>query len=168
MAKIHRGRAIANALVEIVNDMASPAYPFTARRARLPKVKKESLGFDAADVTIAALTKAGDEQDRGAELLLYGVSVGVTANLPSNGTLEPAESETADLVEDLIEQIQNFISDESNRVLTLNASDGDFDFEAELELPFVNDPIYNFQLMREVGIYQSITIFNYLVEKKRA
>ena len=168
MAKKHRGRSIADALVVILNNMTEPAYPFTARRSRLPKVKKESLGFDAADVTIAALTKAGDEEDRGSELLLYGISIGVTASLPSDGTLEPAESETADMVEDLVEQIQNHLSDESNRVLVLNASDGDFDFEAELELPFVNDPIYNLQLMREIGIFQSITIFNYLVEKKRA
>ena len=168
MAKPARGRLISEALVSIVNEMPDPEYPFTARRARLPKVKKAELGFESADVTIAALTKAGDEQDRGSELLLYGISIGVTANLPGDENAEPAESDTADMVEDLIEQIQNHVSDEANRILALNVADTDIDFQAELELPFVNDPIYNLELMRETGIYQSITIFTYLVEKQRA
>ena len=163
MAKQHRGRLIVAQIVTALQGMASPEYPMAVSAKRLPVITIEDLADDTADVTVAAMTKAGDEQDRGSELLLYGVTVGVTAK-----ATEP-ESATADSVEDLIEQIQNFLSEEGQRVWTLEADPGggEFDWQAQLELPFENNPIFNVKLLREVGIYQSITVFNYLVEKTR-
>ena len=136
--------------------MPEPFYPMGVRRSRIPKVKLDELGEETADVTVAALTKVGDEQDRGSEILLYGVTVGVTAYVGES------ENEKSDLVEDLIEQIQNFVSHVDNQCLKVN----DAGLVVDLELPYVNDPIFNKDLLL-TGIFQSITTFNYLVDQPR-
>lgn len=142
----------------------STAIAFEARRSRVPKVVLAELG-EGVDVTVAALTKAGDEQDRGSELLLYGLSVGVTA-VVSEGVGQASETARADAIEDLVEQIQAFLSDEARQQIVLDDR-GAMDSEASLELPFVNDPVFNLQMIREKGIYQSISVFQYTIERSR-
>lgn len=172
MSNTARGRLLAQHIADLLTDgnlsqflqanerPQTVAYPFTARRSRIPKVNLDELGNSRADVTVAALTKAGDEQDRGSELLLYGVSVGVTAYVGES------ESEKSDNVEDLVEQLQNFLSARFNQCLKLDDFDN-LDSTAELELPFVNDPIFNLNHLRESGVYQSITVFQYVIERNR-
>ena len=158
-----RGRLIAEKLVAklvTLSESDGVSFPFTPRRSRIPKVKLEDLGTERADVTVAALTKAGDEQDRSSELLLYGISVGVTANV---GT---SESEAGDMVEDLVEEIHNFLTKEENQCIQLDSS-SDLDDVADLELPFVNDPVFNLNLLQQSGVYQSITVFAYMIERSR-
>ena len=161
----NRGRAIAKLVAEIINGMPDPVYPFTARYSRFPKIKKTDLG-EIADVTVAPLTLVGDDQDQGSERLNYGITVGVTAGLeaetgPNGEVIPPAESSIADRVEDLVEQIQNYLSHDDRLFQRING------YFVELELPFVNNPVYSLELLREAGIFQSITIFNYLTEVNR-
>jgi hypothetical protein len=104
---------------------------------------------------------AGDEQDRGSELLLYSVTVGVTANIGD------PESLYADAAEDLVEEIQELLASEDNQTIDLTGSGSDLDRYAILELPYENDPIFNVQLLREAGLYQSLTVFTYQIERSR-
>ena len=166
----HRGRVISKRIVKMLNDgLTEPVMPFKARFARLPRVEKKGLKLGVADVTVSPMSKVGDDQDQGSERLNYGITVGVTGTLEAEhsqfGVIQPAESSVADLLEDLVEQIQDHLSHDENLFLKFETESENY--EAELELPFVNDPVYNLELIREAAIYQSITIFNYLSEINR-
>ena len=167
----HRGRVISKRIVKMLNDgLTNPVMPFKARFARLPRVEKKGLKLGVADVTVSPMSKVGDDQDQGNERLNYGITIGVTGTLESEAdsegrTIQPAESKWADMLEDLVEQIQDHLSHDENLFLEIETEAENY--EAELELPFVNDPVYNLELIREAAIYQSITIFNYLSEINR-
>jgi hypothetical protein len=150
------GRTLATKIVGILT-----ANGVSARRARLPVIKKDQLSAGSPDVTVSPASMAGDEQDRGSELLLYSVTVGVTANVGD------PESSYADAAEDLVEEIQELLASEDNQTIDLTGSGSDLDRYAILELPYENDPIYNVQLLREAGLYQSLTVFTYQIERSR-
>ncbi len=154
-----RGREIAQGVVDLIDAGSFSMTAVTSRR-RLPSTDKANLHATDAEVSVAFVGKEGDELDRGSERLQYTIGVAVSARTSGVGTT--TEEARGDAIEDLIEEIQDHLSDEDNRYLSLSGGG-----EAELELPFVSDPIYREQLLREAGVYLSITLFNYIFDKSR-
>ena len=152
------GKDIAEAVVALMLDEAKrPAFSATlnsVNRSRLPAIQKKELPAGEAVVRVSFVAKEGDEQDRSSEFLIYQIAVSVSAHVPD----ETAE----DNVESFVEEMHDYISERDNWILDIGNGN-----EAELELPFVNDPIYEPQLLRDGKVFLSVTIFNYRFDKER-
>lgn len=107
-------------------------------------------------IIVSISSKESFEVDRTKEHVVYGVVVALHYPSP-NGN---ADYEVA---LDMTEDIQDWLSDKDNRNLTL-ATEG----EACLVLPFEMDGIVDGALVREAGLYFSLTTFKYIHYKDRA
>ena len=150
------GKDIAETIVSTIDGSGETwsVDEFNIARRRLPVVKKADLTEGVPEVAVSYVAKEGDEQDRTSELLTYQIAISVSAHTPN--------VELEDKVETFVEELQDFVSKESNYVFDIGNSN-----EVELELPFVNDPIYHPELLRDAKVFLSVTVFNYRFDKER-
>jgi hypothetical protein len=135
----------------------------------MPELDKRELTTAKGVIIPAAIE--GTESDRGAtEYFDITIAVGISKNVGTQA--QGREGEIDDLVS-LVEQVQDFISWDSQQVLTLPAVvDGALAeiqpaHTARLLLPFSNSPIFDPQLLRSEGVFLSVTNFIYHFETIR-
>lgn len=170
---------IASALLSLLNNGLAPYWSqsgetswgstITFSRGALPELSKTDLQTAKGVIIPAAIE--GTEADRGAnEYFDYTVSIGISKNVGVQAS--GREAEIDDLVS-LVEQVQDFVSWDSQQVLTLpavlNGSGVEIQPEctARLILPFSNSPIFDGNLLRNEGVFLSVTNFIYHFEKQR-
>jgi hypothetical protein len=170
---------IAQALLALLNNGSAPYWAETGdsgwgstvtfSRGALPELNKQDLATAKGVIIPAAIE--GSEYDRGAnEYFDITISVGISKNVGVQA--QGREGEIDDLVS-LVEQVQDFISWDSQQILTLPAVvDGSMveiqpAHTARLILPFSNNPIFDSQLLRAEGVFLSVTNFTYHFETIR-
>lgn len=144
--------------------------PITFSRGNLPDFNKNSQLATAKGVIIPSSIE-GVEHDRGfTEYLDYTISIGVVRNVGTDAA--GRESVLDDLIS-LVEQIQDFVTWNSQQILALPAVLDNLSAEiqpahtARLLLPFTASPLFDPVLLRNEGIFLSITNFLYHFEKQR-
>lgn len=150
------GKDIAETVVSTISDSGETwsVDSFEIARRRLPPIKKEEMTEGVPEVSVSFVSKEGDEQDRSSEILKYKIAVSVSVHT--------TKQEIEDTVEDFVEELQDFLAKEDNCVLDIGNGN-----DVELELPFVNDPIYHPELLRDAKVYLSVTVFDYQFDKMR-
>lgn len=173
------GTRIADALLTLLQNGSAPFWtqsgetdwcmPVTFQRSSVPEMQKEKLQIAKGFVVLGSVE--GNEHDRAWEYLRYSVTIGLGKSIAINAASR--ESDVNDCLS-LVEQIQDFVSWDSQQTLVLPAVlDGDGAeiqpaHTARLILPFENSPIYDSQLLRTDGVFLSVTSFVYHFEKLRS
>lgn len=140
----------------------------TFSRGSLPVFKKELLS--ETQVVVVPSRKEGGAIDRQREQLRIDIGIAVTKSVGIGAT--GRELEVEELL-GLVEQIQDWISLRENQILTLSAIEDDTEAEiqpahnARLVPPFINDPIFDPKVLREEGIFLSVSTFTYHFEALR-
>jgi hypothetical protein len=173
------GVRIADAVLTLLENGSAPYWsesdetdwviPVAFERSAVPEMQKENLQTAKCFVVFGAVEH--NEHDRAWEYLKYTISVGVAKSVGIN-----ASSREVD-VEDclsLVEQIQDFLSWDSQQTLTLPAVVDGNSVEiqpahtARLILPWENNPAYDPQVLRTEGVFMGVTNFVYHFEKLRS
>lgn len=134
----------------------------TFSRGSLPVLKKELLS--SAQVVVVPSRKEGGAIDRSRDQLRIDIGIAVTKSVGVGAT--DRETEVEELL-GLAEEIQDWISLRANQVLTLPAVGAQPAHNARLVPPFTNDPIFDPKLLREEGIFLSVSVFTYHYEALR-
>jgi hypothetical protein len=172
------GTRIVNAMLTLLENEVAPYWsesgqtdwfmPISFQKTSVPEMQKEKLQTAKCFLMLGGLE--GKEHDRAWDYLRYTVAVGVAKSVATGSASR--ESDFDDCVA-LTEQIQDFISWDSQQTLTLPAvfDGGSVEIQPEnsarLILHFENNPIYDPQILRTEGVYLSVTNFVYHFEKLR-
>lgn len=140
----------------------------TFSRGSLPVFKKELLA--ETQVVVVPARKEGGAIDRQRDELRVDIGIAVTKSVGIGTT--GRETEVEELL-GLVEEIQDWISLRANQILTLPAIENGVPaviqpaHNARLVPPFVNDPIFDAKVLREEGIFLSVSVFTYHFEALR-
>lgn len=124
----------------------------TVSKQLMPDVTKTGLSVPQIIVALQAIESL--EHDRSRELVKYTVAIGVSYPVKTEAQKE--------LALDMVEDVQNWLTQVANRRLTLAAG------TACITVPFAMESVLDPEMYREAGIYFSHTNFTYLFHKNRS
>lgn len=168
---------IADAVLAALDDVGAPYWsesgetdwvvPITTSRGTLPDFYKSELM--ATRVVVVPQGVEGVSHDRRAEQQMYRIGVAVLKSVGADAVGRQAE---LDQLAALVEQIQDFLTWDSQQILVMPAvMNGVVELQPEettrIVLPYTLDPIFDPTTLRNEGVFMSVTNFNYYFGKVR-